>query len=338
MFSITSVVAQKKEITRAYCQLIDSAEIAITENNLNKAVSLYESAFKMRTYIHTNDLYNAAIVYTQISDFQHTRQLFDSLALRGFPINFFMKKSTFYKFRESNYWIEFMNSFPALRLNFHRTTNWEARYYVEYVHAKDQNIYRNRHLYDEGARKKITNDLVTELIEFFEKRGYPVDQKIGCFFLNDTTFLINTFPLNVVLIHAYQQNDFRLTSQLKKYVEEGLIKPDQFMNWNQYELTEKNIVGNYGLENFFVVNGIVFKDEPIISINEKIDSNRTEVLGCSFDRFCQKIVFQFFNKTKLYSMASWGGVAIWEVEKNDIEKFTQGFKKTDYKLYDSNNQ
>ena len=65
---------------------------------------------------------------------------------------------------------------------------------------------------------------------------------------------MNTYPLNVVITHAYQQKDFRLTPYLKKYVEEGLIKPDQFMNWNQYELTENNIAGNYGVGHFFVVS------------------------------------------------------------------------------------
>ena len=216
--------------------------------------------------------------------------------------------------------------------------DWKVRYYIEFIQTRDQNVYGNRERHDKDARKKLTNDIVTELIDLFEKRGYPVDKEIGCFFLNDTTFLMNTYPLNVVITHAYQQKDFRLTPYLKKYVEEGLIKPDQFMNWNQYELTENNIAGNYGVGHFFVVNDVVYKDDPIFSVKETIDENRNEVLGCSFDRFCQKTIFQFFNKSSLYSIVTWGGVQVWKVAQDDVKMFTEGLKKTDYIYYDSNNK
>jgi hypothetical protein len=324
--------SQDTNAVKQYLHHINNAELAIVDSQYQKALSAYEAAFRLGAYIHTADLSNAAILYIASGDFENATSMMDSLVMRGYPLDFFLKKSTYEQYRASPYWVKFIGEYPTKSAAFYRGIDWESRAFVEYAHVFDQNMYQNKHRFTTDTIERRIIEHVVRLCAYFDKNGYPTDKKIGCFFLSDTAMLSGTWPFNVVIRHAYQCGDFSLSERLLTFVKQGLIKPEQYVNWRQIELVAKQVPGRYGLEHFWAINKTVFRQTLGVGEKEHIESNRRNAWGCSYDDFYKKATFVLFeSKGATFNLGIWNAIACLNVAPEEVSVFSFGFEKTQYR-------
>lgn len=316
-----------------YNEIVDSAEILICKKDYSPSLLMYEKAFSLSIKeAHTIDLYNATQCAIATKDFKKVKYFMDSLVLRGFTLNYFLLKSVFKEFRGSVYWSQFLESYPEIRQSFVEKVDWRTRAKIEALYAGDQQIRIDNINYAtqyKDTLRSIDSANTSLLLLLLKENGFPSDKKIGVFMQNDTVF--SNLMMNTLVRHSYQNKDYRLTPLLTGFLESGMIKPDEFMNWHWFEMRKINKTG-YGIEPYIVINGNVYKDVPGDDIRAAIDMNRKKRYGSSFDSYCRKIEMQFFNNPLDFRVANWGGIAIFGNLPEEEEKyFSQTMQKTIYR-------
>jgi len=331
-FSFLSFLIAQNQDTRKvemYISLVDSAEISITTGQFENALRLYQLSFKLNCYIHTADLYNAAVLSVKLEKHAVALPLIDSLVLRGFSGNYFLLKSTFKNFRSSPYWTKFMDSYLEYREKYFNTIDFETRHLIESMFLKDQFIHGNFDKLEPNARQVLSSENMPKLSQIIRLTGYPLDSKIGCFFSDDTTWQVGC-PIYIMILHAYMCKNYDIPStQLRQLLELGLLKPEQFIIWHNFELEASKLIG-YGIDPYYVIHGVVYKENLGDEMIKKINENRKAIMGCSHELYCKKIENQYFTKSRPFITVPYRGLNIWNIPKEEVDFFTSGFIKTNF--------
>ncbi|MFZ4476047.1 MAG: hypothetical protein ACOYPR_12690 [Saprospiraceae bacterium] len=224
----------------AYWNLIHRAEYLITEEHYAEALLFYDSAFLVfDTEIATN-IYNASVCASYAHDFEKMLKYCNLMVGMGLELSSMNRWKVYEGFRNSHYWPQFIDGYEAHRKKYLESVDWTLRKKLEELLFKDQELrlIRDDHQIPLASKKAIRmrdDSILVDLIEIFDQYGFPSDRTTGIFIHEKNLGGIYS-PFDVILRHAYLNQNFTLTPTLKNGLYEGRIHPDRFFSWYHIEL------------------------------------------------------------------------------------------------------
>ncbi|MEY3239098.1 MAG: hypothetical protein RIR11_536 [Bacteroidota bacterium] len=294
---IPNLFYAQKNLVAKYWNLINKAELSIIQGNYSVALLHYDSAFALNIVKSSHDLYNASLSANYCEQFPKTRKYCEELIKMGTNFDFFNKKQVYDPFRKSEYWAGFELDYQQgkiIPVNIDKALKER----IEPLFFLDQEIRMKRK--DKSINQedlKITirsrDDSIFNIFSEIVKRyGYPSESKIGVF-QEDTTFF--SVSQDIIIRHAYQNNNFSLTDRLKESVFEGTLSPEQFMAWYMFEIERKEKKFWGPIEPYIAINKNIYFESPKPEWMASINKNRESLMLCSFDDMCQKIIYHNFG-------------------------------------------
>lgn len=110
LFSLSSVAQQHPKLA-----LINEAELAIVDGQLEKAAGIYEQLFLQKDEIWAQDLYNAAVVEMKLGSFEYAKKYLNELAKRGISLEALESVSVFEEMKSSFQWQSYTTVYNQLQ-------------------------------------------------------------------------------------------------------------------------------------------------------------------------------------------------------------------------------
>ncbi len=103
IFSTQMSLRLSAQDSKKYFNLVNNAELALTENNTEEALKLYESAFEINKQGLISDFYNAALAELNLNGFDSSKKYLNKLAMKGLELNWLESNSPFGKILENKF-------------------------------------------------------------------------------------------------------------------------------------------------------------------------------------------------------------------------------------------
>lgn len=256
-----------------YYQTIYKADYAFQIKNYEKAFELYQMAFHSCEPITTptyNEIEKFAETTALLKKFDLTLVYAKKSIINGQELNIFQNNPNFDEFMTSKYGDQLKKNYDKLRKQFIDNVDFKLRNELIAMLVADQKYRVNRSTYDNNRNKQDSIDKIHErkLIEIFESIGYPNNEIIGTYSLDQ-----NNVNFGIFLLHtkdSIRMNYF--VPKVKEFVKNGKAPPitlgtmiDQFYLYNR----EPQIYGTYSSQDGGYAN--------MIEDLKKVDSNRISI-------------------------------------------------------------
>ena len=171
-----------------YYNLCNEAEKELDLKNYNKALFLYETAFKKVDYIHAEKMSRAYKCAINCEKFETGFTFAKTAILKGFPIRY-IKNIANRKFKRTKYYPTLIDS-STYWLNLHNSKiNQKYKNIIDSLLFIDQKIIRgsNQKMTEFNINKKnlptnlfdLDSEIFKTLLGSIEKYGFPSEQNIG---------------------------------------------------------------------------------------------------------------------------------------------------------------
>lgn len=265
-----------------YYQTIYQAELAYELKNYEKAYKLYQSAFNSCTPINTST-YNEIGKYAEVcSILGHDKQALDFIELglkNGNELKWNLEDPVHSKIFKTEGGQKLIAKYDKIRSEYLKGINLELRKEIQEMNRLDQ-LYRNEQ-YQENKQDSIDKINTNRLRAIFEKFGYPNDQVIG-------SYSVDQKNTDIITMLLHTSDSIRMSyfvPKLKEYVNAGACSPktlgqviDQFYLYNN----QPQIHGTYEAQNSKYANMIGDRKQvdknrisiglPPLELDERIDS------------------------------------------------------------------
>lgn len=288
---------------RSYNQLVNKAELEITDNKFLEAFGNYNSAFRIKDKPFVQDLYNASICAVKANKVTEAMNLCKKLADAGVGGKFLNRKSIYAPLKKLDSWDEIVRQADSKRAKF-QSENRDLLHLLDSMAAKDQRLnqeWRAAGLTMETPERKqmdLTYDTLSQdLYNLFNSIGFISEQMIGAVVKDDTT-LEYWLPANIIVVHNYQSRrvgDTLFRPILYKAIEQGLIKPEYVAHIEDFG---SNNIGrpDYGTAHSYMLYKCnVYLDHYAKESFPAADENRKQIgMGPVADDL-KKILFKISN-------------------------------------------
>ena len=276
-----------------YFYLRNKAEVQIVRSNYDSALVLYQKAFDMKGYIHSRDLFNAAICAAKTP--QKNRDLgikyLEMLSHNGVAKHT-MYKSCFKPLRKGDLWKKTKKTFKRNIKNARSLWNDSLKLVLKKLVKRDQefrlkpgsySVYGDTILYLDSLN-------IEELKKIISIYGYPNEQIIG-----KKRHLAKNLNHYVIIRHYYQNKGFEMSKILYNEVKKGNLSPRVFCELEDKKNTEINNHDKYGTVIFFNLNGKEIKQNYSAKEIKTFNKNRRELGLESIEEYIEKIIFMRKN-------------------------------------------
>lgn len=330
----------KNEKLIQYYQLINEAEINITQNNLEKANQSYKSAFNILENPPAKDLYNDMIVSIKLKDYQSAFYHYQTLKLLK------------YGFTDHFYDNNFPKNIKYKKLK--KTINFDNHYkkQLDSLFVIDQH-YRNFSKGDyANYRKEITKSdsiAATRLQQLIHAKGFPNEYDISLESANKVFFQNFYFIIwHQLKTNLYSPQQVNFSDDVVQALDKGKISPEDasfllelLTGTQDYSMDlfsiHKFLSSNGGSQPIYdqIKNKMAKEDCCYISkfylpekrdaytkklINE-VNKKRTKIGLCTIDDDLKKKIFSLKNDDYKFSNVVIKGVQF--TEDNDMNMFKE---------------
>ena len=288
---------------KAYNQLANKAELAITANNYSLALDYFNAAFEIKEKPFVQDIYNASICAIKENKLHEAAKLCRRLANAGVGGQFLSGNSIYQPLTTLKEWEELIRLANERRAQF-QSVNKDLLHVLDSMSEKDQSVnheWREAGFGMETPERKrmdLTYDtLSSDLFRLFNKTGFISEQMIGAVVKNDTT-LEYRLPYDIIVIHNYQsrrQGDTLFRSMLYKAMYDGLVKPEYLALIEDFgsNMIERP---NYGTTHCYVLYKCnMYLDQYAKEIFSTLNANRESIGMGPVDDDLKKILYKINN-------------------------------------------
>lgn len=192
---------QKKEVD--YYTYTQNAENYILGRQYAKAKEEYNLLAQKYPTLFARDIHNAIRCAILSRDFKSAFLWSEKLALKGIDLSYFNSK-VFTGIRKNPEWKNFSIRYDSVCKVTQSHWNLKLKNELTDLLHEDQADYGLENRKDPKVLYETTERVTGKLIDLLKKEGYPSEEKVGSFVVNDTTLI--SFPdFNVLIIHAAQQ-------------------------------------------------------------------------------------------------------------------------------------
>lgn len=252
-----------------YYQTIYQAELAYELKNYPRAFELYQSAFNTCTPINTLTYYEIEKYAKVCSILGHNKLALDFIKLdleNGKELKWILQDPSYAKVFATEDGQNLVADYDDIRSEYLEKVNLELRKEIQEMNRLDQ-LYRNGQ-YQEVKQDSVDDLNTSRLREIFEQFGYPSNQVIG-------SYSIDQLHTDIVTILLHTSDSIRMNyfvPKLKEYVKAGVCSPktlgqviDQFYLYNG----QPQIHGTYEAINSKYAN--------MIGDRKQVDKNRISI-------------------------------------------------------------
>lgn len=239
--------------------------------NYDAALKHYEAAFATVNYVHAYQLEQAAVVSTQVKNFNKTTEFTKKALQNGLPERF-LQRNVFKKFRKTDQYALLKDSVAIFKKQHLASINLVYKAAIDSLHFIDQRIIRNNlnvrgnYQIDKtilpANKYDLDDDIFKYILELIEEFGFPSEKNIGFAGYQKSWVLLHhngrlaknaaSMPMlkAAVLTGDYLPNDYAemYRQSLEEKGETPIFLPSK-TDLTQKEINDFNkIRANYGLK------------------------------------------------------------------------------------------
>lgn len=301
-----------------YHDLINKAELYITDNNEEKALILYQEAFKEAFGHFSKDYYNALLCAIKMKTdslcIEYTREL----AKRGVPVIFFNQPHLQY--------VETVQNISALYEEISTRIDKNLLDTIKLMIWEDQQ-YRGDNLAQQGRINTIDELNYSRVVRILKEYGYPPELLTGTNMMRNGRRIGTRSDFDVILTHQLKNGHCELMEYLEHSLRNGSLNPEVFVTHATYCFDKEHRLGcfNRNQDVYFQIDSLIFTCDS--ANEESVNKTRKQYYLCSIHDLKKKIHFAF-DKTReqLYSLHCNYSVTYRELNGNDLIKNVQEIK------------
>ncbi len=206
-----------------YFNQIEKARIAYFNESFEKANELYKKAFTSIPFPLGEDLKTAVEVATKNNDSEFLYSISIILAKGGIPLEYFNR------FSNHNWFKEFKTSYNSYQEYYHNHFNKNVRIKLFELRKIDSTYNEKYHSWRKGEIELSLEELTStakhtiySFKSYVEQFGFPSEQILGYHFGDKN---ISSYPISVLLIHAFQRGEYLYIDEFEKLLCEGKLTP-----------------------------------------------------------------------------------------------------------------
>lgn len=189
-----------------YYTYTEKAENQILRKQYTFAKETYVDLSK-KYNMYARDIHNAIRCAILSRDYNNAYYWAEELAKKGVPFIYF-NSNAFKLLKKHKQWDSFSKKYDSIYNEFQSKRDVEFKEEIERLLQEDQADYGLANRKEPKVLFKTTERVTNKLIDLLNKKGYPSEEKIGVYLINDT-ILNNSPAYNVIIRHAFQQNPTR---------------------------------------------------------------------------------------------------------------------------------
>lgn len=205
--------------TISYYDFTEKAETFILRKQYAKAKEQYLLLDEEYPILFARDIHNAIRCAVLSRDHKNALYWSEKLAKKGVALTYF-KASIFNTLKRNSNWNDFTTRYDSIYKASLEKYNKNLKTQIEALKEEDQADYGLANRKEPKILYETTETVTNKLIILLKEEGYPSEEKIGVYTVNDT--LINLSPeFNILIRHAIQQapkNLNTLNEILEKYI------------------------------------------------------------------------------------------------------------------------
>lgn len=316
----SSLFAQKSnDQIRHYYELVNKAELSITDKLYRESLDYYEEASKIKN-LFSYDAHNALMCAMETGLYKDAIRYAEILIKKGAPVSFFNQQK-FRKLGGSEEWERFLSGANKIKPEI----NIPLRKKIDSLIILDQK-YRGDNLKYGDSISIVDSFIRLEIYNILYQYSYPSEDITGIWMHTDSTFYLSA-PLDILLVHAMKYDATGLTPVLLNAVHQGHMHPLKFVRLATHTLDQKYMYSCNG--NNQVVYIQVEKEifTCCCEKEEEINKNRKKIYLESTSELKKKIEFnyKFDKRFKLNVSYSTSYLSY----SNDMAKIRKEFAEND---------
>ncbi|CCG54067.1 Hypothetical protein KQS_10705 [Flavobacterium indicum GPTSA100-9 = DSM 17447] len=215
-----------KERKQDYYFYTEEAENYIVLRQYAKAKEQYALLNKKYNVIFARDIHNAIRCALFSRDYNNAFLWAEKLANKGISINYFNSK-VFISLKKQKQWNRFSITYDSIYNEFQKNRNIKLKSELEKLVDEDQADYGLANRKDSRVLFETTDRVSDKLISLLKEEGYPTEEKIGVYTINDTIMMISP-EFHVLFRHAIQKQP------------KNLEKLEEFLSASEKKLEHDN--------------------------------------------------------------------------------------------------
>ena len=201
LLDIEKEKAKVKEIN--YYTYTEAAENYILKRQYAKAKEEYMTLNKEYPVLFARDIHNAIRCALFSRDYENTFYWAEKLAKKGVKINYF-NANIFNALKKNRQWKSFNTRYDSIYRENQNSKNYKLKEKIEKLVQEDQADYGLANRKESKVLYETTERVTDKLIDLLKEEGYPSEEKIGVYTINDT-ILVSSLEYHVLIRHAIQQ-------------------------------------------------------------------------------------------------------------------------------------
>ena len=330
LFTFLNSAIGQKDYINSYWPLIYKAESAIVENDLARALSIYQDAFRSVDRVFAIDLSNAAVCASKVDSFSIAFDYLHKLILKGVSESYLQEFIGFEKLRLDSKWNELLLNYDSLRLS----VEFNDRLYIQLdsISEMDQKFRIAPGSYAKygDTISKIDKSNIIFLREVIETYGFPNEHILG------TEYPRIDFPSWIVLHHHCQRmssdtsgTKFNFESVFYNAIRNGELDPHRMAQLIGMQGKDAPKIGQNTVIQL-MLNGS--KTEPFQEkVNQEmiptVDANRARAGLESQADYFRKAVFNLYDSRALdYELKRYSHTEIYDCDETTYTKLLNAFE------------
>lgn len=169
IFLAFSALGQSKENFINYHNSVNKIEILIRKQQYQNAILAFEQLRSEYSHCFYKDLHNLSICYLKVGKLDSAIRIAHKLALQGYTLDDFYKYSEYNGISKNPSWIDFVNRYPKLRLDYEKRTDYKFADIINKAIVLDQQYQDS----SDAKRDSVYYYQGVMLFDYMFKYGFP---------------------------------------------------------------------------------------------------------------------------------------------------------------------
>ena len=311
-------VAMSQDVKK-YHELVNKAELYITDNKEEEALMLYQVAFKENFDHFSKDYYNALLCAIKMKADSSCIKYAQELVKRGVPVVFFNQPHLQY--------VNYIKDISALYKEIEIKIDKNLLDTISLMIKEDQQ-YRVDDVAQQDVIQKIDEFNYNRIVRIFKKYGYPSELLTGTTMIQNGRRIGTRSDFDVLLTHQLKNGHCELMEHLKHSLRKGSLNPEVFVTHATYCFEEEQRLGcfNRNQEVYFQIDSLIFTCDP--ADEASVDKIRKQYYLCTIGELKKKVHFAFDKlKKQPYSLHCNYSVTYRMLNGNSLDENIQELKK-----------
>lgn len=263
--------AQEQNYLKTYFPHINSAELAIIEDNYYQALKSFEKAFENTKDGHLKDYFNAAVCATYLGDANLTYKFLEKVGGKGLSLDFVKNEVAFKAIQRDPDWRNFELKYLEAKRQFEKSQNQKLKEVLRILKSRtDWFELKSVETFADTLRL-LQNDNAYRLDSLIGLYGFPGENEIG---IGDKGYPVITYPFYDIIKSQTPNEQFinfsnhiitgvrqgRLTPQMASYLLRFINDDDIYFSRFVYQIKLDESISNLDMKHGDKANKWVHSD------------------------------------------------------------------------------